>query len=104
MFFSADDDITSATCKKLLKDFEIWKSHSVGDIAPLMSHRTVSFNFQAAISAPFRKKKDDSHNGTLRSVSIGIAWLPRHFLELYNSNRTWEIQQIRKIGVKIKKC
>lgn len=30
-------------------------------------------------------------------ILIGIAWVPRHFFEIYDSNAIYEIQEMRKI-------
>ena len=46
VFFSIDDDVI-IECEKLVEGFEKWKEHAVGDIAPLVGYRTISFHFDS---------------------------------------------------------
>ena len=35
---------------------------------------------------------------------IGLSWISRHFIELYNANQTSELQEIRKIVKEKNNC
>ena len=85
LFFNADDDLIF-NCEKLMKAFEKWKKYYIGDIVPLLGYRTMSFNFKS------EEGQFDVENirfaPMFRLTLIGLTWIPRHFLDLYNANQT----------------
>ena len=101
LFFNADDDLIF-TCEKLVKAFQKWKKYYIGDIVPLLGYRTMSFNFKSE-NGQF-DVKNFRVSPTFRQTLIGLTWISRHFLDLYNANRTREVQQIRKIVAETNNC
>ena len=81
-----DDDVIT-TCSDLRKGFRVWRKQAIGDVGPLMGYAQRSFNFSSFNSSffPVNQEKFPLYQITL----IGLAWIPRLFLELYNANNTW---------------
>ena len=69
-----------------------------------MGYRTISFDFIP------KNKKHLFATQILRMMPqfkqtlIGLTWVSRHFLELYNVNRTWGVQKIRKLVGNANNC
>ena len=101
LFFNADDDLIF-TCDKLTKAFHKWKKFYIGDIVPLLGYRTMSFNFDSE-NGDF-DVKNIRVSPMFRQTLIGLTWISRHFLDLYNANQTWEVQEIRKIVAETNNC
>ena len=94
MFFSADDDIIT-TCPELQKGFEEWKKNAVGDVGPLLGYGQRSFDFYS--EEELFSNKDQRKSQFYQITLIGEAWVSRHYLELYNAHKIWEIQEMRKM-------
>ena len=72
----------------------MWQENAVGDVAPLMGYGQRSFDFSAR-SAKFTYS--DQLKGKFFVLTlIGEAWVPRHYFELYNAQKSWEVREMRK--------
>ena len=101
MFFSADDDIIT-TCAELQKGFEEWKKNAIGDVGPLVGYGQKSFDFSSEKAVFLAQLSSDSR--FYQFTLIGEAWVSRHYLELYNANQTWEVQEVRKVVSRANNC
>ena len=101
VFFSIDDDILT-TCAQLKVSFAEWKKNAVGDVGPLVGFTQRSFDFSSGSETFFARKDRDVR--FYQIMLVGVAWISRHYLELYNANRAWEIQEIRKVIGKVNNC
>ena len=89
VFFSIDDDILT-TCAQLKVTFAEWKKNAVGDVGPLVGFSMRSFDFSSDNGNFFARRDRNSRFSQI--ALVGEAWVSRHYLELYNANRAWEIQ------------
>lgn len=69
----------------------MWQKHSVGDVGPLITYRAQSFDFAPdSGDLIFRiDRPGQGINSTFRIALTGVTWIPRHFIEIYNANKTW---------------
>ena len=67
----------------------------MGDVAPLVGYRVLSFHFDSFKDSFSIKNLRVAP--TLRISLIGVTWISRHYFELYNAQKAWEVQEIRKI-------
>ena len=94
VYFSMDDDV-SISCKEMTKSFKIWQERSVGDIGPIVTYGPRGFDFIAKSS---EYRYSDPEDAQLFSLAlVGIAWIPRFYLELYNTDMNLQIHQMREI-------
>ena len=101
VFFSADDGII-ITCAELQKDFQEWKKNVIGDVGPLVGYGQKSFDFSSEKAVFLAQLSSDSR--FYQFTLIGEAWVSRHYLELYNANQTWEVQEVRKVVSRANNC
>ena len=89
IFFNLDDDIHTS-CEELNNSFGVWRKHTLGDIGPLVGYAKRTFNYNAAKTT---FSNDNPFDGEFYSyILIGYCWIPRHFLEIYNAQKSWEVR------------
>ena len=98
VFFSIDDDILT-TCAQLKVSFAEWKKNAVGDVGPLVGFTQRSFDFSSGSETFFARKDRDVR--FYQIMLVGVALISRYYLELYNVNRAWKIQEIRKASARL---
>ena len=101
VFFSADDDVIT-TCSQLKQGFDEWRKNAVGDVGPFIGFGQRSIDFSSENETFLARRDMDLR--FYQITLVGEAWVSRHYLELYNANAVWEIQEIRKIISRTNNC
>lgn len=102
--FGMDDDF-DISCDTLKKAFSSWQQAAYGEVGPLASFYGRSYVFEAETQSfsyidqiKLNKNWNYYHFGL-----TGIAFIPRHFLELYYSD-IFQIKEMRKQVVQKNNC
>ena len=90
VFFSIDDDIV-LDCQELIQGFKQWRKYAIGDVSPLMGYGQRQFELDSLHSRYYSNNPRNS-NPYFQFTLVGLTWISRHYLELYNANKLYELR------------